>query len=358
MGGQSEAIVRSRAVTGRSREARRDDGAVDTHPRRGRRGVIDAVDLAIIEQLSMDGRMSSKHLGEHVGLTDASVAARLRSLVGHDIVRVRAVVDWEVAGLRSPIVFFVRVHGRSMHGLAEQLLANPQVQSVSDVFGSADLIVRVLLADPIDAMTFAEERLGAIDGLEIVMSLLDVEIAKHANGFHTGGLPPTDVPAFPTATSLLDSLDGKLLSCLVHDGRQSLRKIGRLLDVSEHTIRARLRRLEEVGLVRICAQVDQAVMADNAGGSAYVALRAHNGRVPSIIDDLVAQDQVLTVDRTIGEYNLLALTAARSHADLANVLDHIRLTAGVERSESWFVSSQQLGSFPWAHFGPTDRVAI
>ena len=36
------------------------------------------------------------------GLTDATVASRLRELIDRKILRVRAVVDWDLAGLKAP----------------------------------------------------------------------------------------------------------------------------------------------------------------------------------------------------------------------------------------------------------------
>jgi DNA-binding Lrp family transcriptional regulator len=345
MGGQSEA-TRTRGTTLRSDGSTILPGGVP-QVRRGRRGVIDSYDLAIIDLLTVDGRASTKFLAGEVGLTDATVAVRLRSLMQRDIVRVRAVVDWDVAGLRSPIVFFVRVHGRSVRGIAERLMVDPQVHSVSEVFGSADLVVRVLLADPLEAMAFADETLGTIEGVDIVMSLLDVDVAKHANGFHTGGKVSGHLPAFPTASTLLDPMDSRLLECLVEDARQSLRQIARVLDVSEHTVRARMRRLEDTGLIKLCAQVDQDV-SDGTGESAYLALRTQNSSVQPIIDDMVGRAEFRTVDRTVGEYNLLSYVHAASRADFADVIDRMRSSPGVERSETWPVASHQLCSFPWA----------
>ena len=160
--------------------------------------------------------------------------------------RVRAVVDWDVAGLRSPILFFVRVHGRSVRGIDECLMVDPQ---------------------------------GAL---------------------RVGGV-------------------------------------------------RRLRRLEDTGLIRICAQVDQEV-TDGTGESAYLALRTQNSQVQPIIDDMVERPEFRTVDRTVGEYNVLAYVHAASRAEFADVVDRMRSSPGVERSETWPVASHQLCSFPWARF--------
>ena len=88
--------------------------------------MIDSYDLGLMDLLSLDGRASTKFLAEQVGLTDATVAARLRELMDRDVVRVRAVVDWDQAGLKAPMVFFIRVHGRSVRGLADELLPTPR----------------------------------------------------------------------------------------------------------------------------------------------------------------------------------------------------------------------------------------
>jgi DNA-binding Lrp family transcriptional regulator len=347
MGGQ---LPMHPTATDRRRNApQRDDQVARGPSRRGRRGVIDARDLGILDILSIDARASTKYIAEQVGLTDATVAARIRELVANDVLRVRAVLDWDRAGLRSPIVFFLRVHGRSSRAVAQDLLADPQVLSVSDVFGGADIVARVLLADPADAMTFAETTLGATQGLEIVMSLLDVDVPKYINGLHAGQTPAVVIPTFPTRDELLDDVDLGMLEHLVQDARQSLRQIARSLDVSEHTVRSRLRRMEDAGLVSIRAQVDP--QAINGGGeSAYLALRVQNASVQEVVDDLVNREEFWSVDRTVGEYNVLALVHRETRAELAAVVDELRAGEGVERSETWMLSSMRFAEFPWGRF--------
>ena len=89
-------------------------------------------------------------------------------------------------------------------------------------------------------------------------------------------------------------------------------------------------------------------VVDADGDSAYLALRTHNAHVQPIIDLLVEQPEFRTVDRVVGEYNVLGYAAASSRAELADVIDRMRSAPGVERGETWLVASQQLGAFPWA----------
>jgi Lrp/AsnC family transcriptional regulator for asnA, asnC and gidA len=174
-------------------------------------------------------------------------------------------------------------------------------------------------------------------------------VVKHANGFHTGATVSGELPMFPSVSADLDTVDVRLLGCLVEDARQSLRQIGRILDVSEHTVRARLKRLEDSGLIKIHAQVDPNATNGNQE-LAYVALRAQNSQVQRVIDDMVDRSEFWTVDRTVGEYNVLALAHAGSREQLADIVDELRSASGIERSETWALSSLQLSAFPWGRF--------
>ncbi len=49
----------------------------------------------------------------------------------------------------------------------------------------------------------------------------------------------------------MDRMDKKIIACLVEDGRKSNNEIARLLKISEGTVRNRIRRLTDSGLLKI-----------------------------------------------------------------------------------------------------------
>ncbi len=55
---------------------------------------LDAADLRLIELLTENGRLSNRSLATEVGLMEATVATRLRSLSRNHVLGVTATFDW------------------------------------------------------------------------------------------------------------------------------------------------------------------------------------------------------------------------------------------------------------------------
>lgn len=69
---------------------------------------LDAIDLALIEELRRDGRMTHEELSRRVSLSRPAVVQRLKRL--HEVGAIRSytmIPDWEMLGL--PILAFIRV---------------------------------------------------------------------------------------------------------------------------------------------------------------------------------------------------------------------------------------------------------
>jgi Lrp/AsnC family transcriptional regulator, leucine-responsive regulatory protein len=69
---------------------------------------LDAIDLALIEELRRDGRMTHEELSRRVSLSRPAVVQRLKRL--HEIGAIRSytmIPDWDMLGL--PILAFIRV---------------------------------------------------------------------------------------------------------------------------------------------------------------------------------------------------------------------------------------------------------
>ena len=59
-----------------------------------------------------------------------------------------------------------------------------------------------------------------------------------------------------TAPIVLDATDQSIINLLRKDGRMPYRAIARELDIAENTVRARVRRMEETGTMRVVAVTD------------------------------------------------------------------------------------------------------
>lgn len=68
------------------------------------RSNLDAVDLAILDQLQEDGRVSYRDIGQKVGVTHATVRTRVQQLIDSGVVDIMGVPNWQKLGFGSYIV--------------------------------------------------------------------------------------------------------------------------------------------------------------------------------------------------------------------------------------------------------------
>jgi Lrp/AsnC family transcriptional regulator for asnA, asnC and gidA len=132
--------------------------------------------------------------------------------------------------------------------------------------------------------------------------------------------------------SPLDALDRSILAALQLDGRRPFRVIARDLDVSEGTVRTRVRKLEESGVLRILAFVDPLKLGD-----ALIAVL--NVQVSSVSHEDVATqisswDEVSYVSSVLGAYDLSIQAMTASVAGLWELARRIEALEGVTSVES------------------------
>jgi DNA-binding Lrp family transcriptional regulator len=130
-----------------------------------------------------------------------------------------------------------------------------------------------------------------------------------------------------------DRLDSQLLGLLSRDARTGVGEMSTALGVTRHTVQARLKRLEELGLLTgFTPQVDLAAAGITV--EAFAALALDQGQLDDIVEKLAAIPQVLEVHTTTGREDLLVRVATTSHADLQKLIQHIVAMPGVSHSNT------------------------
>ena len=137
----------------------------------------------------------------------------------------------------------------------------------------------------------------------------------------------------PPVAPALDELDWKIVDILRVDGRMSNREIGRRLQVSEGTVRGRLKRMRQAGVVRITAVTDVRAIGKNVWGS--IGIRVDRERIYEVAKALEEIDELSFVAVTLGLYDLIAFVVADSREQLLEILtERIRGIPGVRRTET------------------------
>ena len=125
---------------------------------------IDAVDRAILEQLSVDARIPNNRLAERVGLAPSTCLARVRALRAAGVVRgFHAEIDLGALGrpLQAMIAVRLAVHARAqIDDFTEHVRSLPGVLSIFHMTGQTDYLVWVAAADAHDLREFVVDHLA------------------------------------------------------------------------------------------------------------------------------------------------------------------------------------------------------
>lgn len=116
----------------------------------------------------------------------------------------------------------------------------------------------------------------------------------------------------------LDELDRQLIEVLALDARVSNRKIAVDLGVTEGTVRGRIKRLQQDGLISFTA-ITSFGLADSAR-MAFIGVQAEVSAVREVANKIADLTQVNAVMLTMGRFNILAIC-------LFNSLDHLHEVA-------------------------------
>jgi Lrp/AsnC family transcriptional regulator for asnA, asnC and gidA len=115
-------------------------------------------------------------------------------------------------------------------------------------------------------------------------------------------------------SSILDELDRRIVAALASDGRRPFRDIARELDISEGTVRFRVTRLQEEGLIRVTAVGSPLALGVNV--YAMILIRVKPGHVAETGRILSSYPNVRFVSAAFGSVDLFIQTLHRDTRDL------------------------------------------
>ena len=134
----------------------------------------------------------------------------------------------------------------------------------------------------------------------------------------------------------MNSTDNKLLALLREDGRRSTSELARELSLSRSTVQSRIKRLEQVGIIKGYT-VEYGDEYEDALMTAHVLIMVHQKLTARTNRELHAIPQIKSVFAISGDFDLIAILKTESTEELSRVLDEIGNFEGVERTNSSLV---------------------
>ena len=180
-------------------------------------------------------------------------------------------------------------------------------------------------------------------------------MAKSASG--TGGQKAPSVPAVTQLALELDELDRALFEHLLIDGRESNRSLGAKLNVNEVTIAARLRRLEESGVMRVVAITDIRLFGHRE--FAFAMINVGGRSVYEVAADLAKLPESISVTVSTGRFDIIVSILGRDRLHIAElfgtVLPKIKGVRSIHASMALDVLKYES---KWTLFGADSPAAL
>lgn len=144
---------------------------------------LDDMDLAIVQALGINGRLSKKQLARQVGLSQSACRHRVDRLERNDVIQGYAAL-LHPSVLTSRSVQFVSIQfdqcdALKVHQLKHALAEMPEVLEAYRIAGTWGFILKITLGDHEDYCDFFRQRLRALSEIRAVQSMFVVDVLKY-----------------------------------------------------------------------------------------------------------------------------------------------------------------------------------
>jgi len=148
------------------------------------------------------------------------------------------------------------------------------------------------------------------------------------------------------AHTTIDEIDQKIMRLLQEDGRRPFTEVAALAGVSEGTVRNRVARLTEDGVLRIVGIADPYRLGYNA--PAIVGVEVEPGLIEAAAEAIGKFEEVSYLVLTAGSFDLLVEVFTRDNEHFTHFLTKkLHLVEGVRRTETFFILRSYKLAFRW-----------
>jgi len=137
-------------------------------------------------------------------------------------------------------------------------------------------------------------------------------------------------------STLIDGTDARILSLLMRNGKIPVRKIAEILGLGESTVHVRLRKLEELGVLKgYSAVIDTEKLGLRV--KALLQVDVDPIRRDDIVRELAKNPHVMGIYSSTGEFNLMALIISYDPSTVLEILETLTKMEGVRKTNVMYL---------------------
>ncbi|MFJ8862805.1 Lrp/AsnC family transcriptional regulator [Streptomyces sp. NPDC102451] len=303
---------------------------------------LDALDLKLLQALELDGRAPFSRIAQVLGVSDQTVARRVRRLRTTARLRVTGMVDDSRLGRSSWIVRLGCTRGTAAR-LAATLAGRPDTHYVDLVAGGTEVVCAISPRSRQERDELLLERLQRTPGVTSVEAHCILR-AYYGNALRwlrkISALGPDEETALrapapePTTEPVtLDAEDQTMLEVLRRDGRATLTELQDATGLSETVARRRLERLRASGVLYLAIEYDHEPLGHGVEALCWLTVAPH--ALAESGQAVAAHPQVRFAAAVTGRSNLVISVLCRTTDDLYTFLgEKIGTLAGVQAAET------------------------
>lgn len=146
-----------------------------------KKSAFDALDWAIVSQLSRNARLSTRKIASRLPLSEATVRRRLKRLIDADAISLKALIDPAYLGFNIQALMGLSVRMDRVTKVVDSIRKSDNIIYASVVSGRFDVILLGVFRSVDDLLKFMETEVGTLDGVKGTETLvcLRVEKGKH-----------------------------------------------------------------------------------------------------------------------------------------------------------------------------------
>ncbi len=147
----------------------------------------------------------------------------------------------------------------------------------------------------------------------------------------------------------IDEIDRRIIATLKTDGRTPFSAIARRLGVSPGTVRQRVQRLRDEGVIQIVAVTNPILLGFHT--VAMIGVKADGHRLREIAHRIAQFEEVIYLVLTTGGYDLVMEVVCRNNAHLLEFLtEKLHTVEGVKDSETFIYLDIVKEVYNWGEF--------
>lgn len=218
------------------------------------------LDLAIIGALQLNPRADWADLAAALQYSPKTLARRWKLLSESGSAWIAVAPGPAFLQFGCAAWLAITCRPQSKHDVAEALIAEPAVDTVSSTSGTSDFHVIVFVSSIADLTRLLTDRIEVIEGIRSVATTVVLTNYTESARWRVQALDleqahllqlPQVAPTRRKTIPFLDDLDRSLLGALAKDGRQAWTTLGEQCDVTGPTARRRVERLIDGGRVAL-----------------------------------------------------------------------------------------------------------